>query len=844
LACGNGNINGVRVGLSGSGDLDLSDWRLVSRVRTGSAGFDAYRAQEIAGTISLSGDANFAGNGRWDLALRAVETPYASSGVMALRGEASRGADAVITASGDVSTPVMRAGPQLNAVLGRLRLMDDSTPVGPLARAFAVALQRAGSQSAFGARYAAKWSAADGLNASVGDIAVNAASGARISLDGAEALAWSDNVGLALNTRLSFGGGGLPQGNAQLLKAGTAAPLTGTLTVAPYSAGGAVMAITPLRFTARNDGSAAFDGGIALSGPLNGGRVERLSMPLTGSVSADGTIRLAGGCRTVQWQAIRVGAFAVGNDTLNLCTGSGAGALAFGPPGLAGSVTIPASTVAARIGGSPAELSSGGGSLSLGDGRFALRNVRFGIGNDGSGMRIAASRLDGSSSARGFAGQFAGADLTIGQVPLRMAEGAGQWRFENGALRLAARLGVRDAQSDARFQPMVSDDIIMAMADGRIAVRGTLREQVSGVRVADLTIDHRLDTASGRMQFTVPGITFARGGLQPVALSRLALGVVADAEGSVTGSGAIRWTSDGVTSNGRFTTDSMNLSAAFGPVQRLSGTIEFDDLIGLRTPPGQLVQLGSVNPGIEVLDGQLRYQLLADRRVRIEGGSWDFAGGKLRMQPALFDFSADVPRRMAFDVERIDAGLFLQRYQFDNIAATGVFDGVLPTVFDADGGRVEGGSLVSRSGGELAYVGELSNRDLGTMGNMAFGALRSLQYDSLVVRLNGRIDGEMLTEVGFGGLAQGEGASNNMLTRALRRLPFTFNIRINAPFRQLLTSARGLYDPTLVIEQNLPALIRAQNEAAAARAGATPPADATPPVTNSPVQPPDSERRP
>jgi hypothetical protein len=75
----------------------------------------------------------------------------------------------------------------------------------------------------------------------------------------------------------------------------------------------------------------------------------------------------------------------------------------------------------------------------------------------------------------------------------------------------------------------------------------------------------------------------------------------------------------------------------------------------------------------------------------------------------------------------------------------------------------------------------------------------------------------MLTDVEFSGLAQGEGAVRSIFTRAIAGLPFTFRIRIAAPFRQLLTSARGLYDPSVVVEQNLPALLREQRAAEAAR---------------------------
>jgi hypothetical protein len=114
----------------------------------------------------------------------------------------------------------------------------------------------------------------------------------------------------------------------------------------------------------------------------------------------------------------------------------------------------------------------------------------------------------------------------------------------------------------------------------------------------------------------------------------------------------------------------------------------------------------------------------------------------------------------------------------------------------------------------------------------------------------------MLTQVDFTGLSQGEGAMRNILTRAVERLPFTFSIRITAPFRQLLSSAQGLYDPTTLIEQNLPALVAADRAAraadgAAARANGDAPLVPSAPVPNSPgearppaVQPRESEDRP
>src|SRR3546814_16456783 len=111
-----------------------------------------------------------------------------------------------------------------------------------------------------------------------------------------------------------------------------------------------------------------------------------------------------------------------------------------------------------------------------------------------------------------------------------------------------------------------------------------------------------------------------------------------------------------------------------------------------------IAKIEEINPGIPVIDGEIEYRLLGDNRVRIEGGSWPFGGGKLLLHPTTLDFNADKARRLSFDIVGVDAAVFLQNFGFDNINATGVFDGTLPVDFDGLGGRIVGGRIDSRAG--------------------------------------------------------------------------------------------------------------------------------------------------
>jgi len=125
-------------------------------------------------------------------------------------------------------------------------------------------------------------------------------------------------------------------------------------------------------------------------------------------------------------------------------------------------------------------------------------------------------------------------------------------------------------------------------------------------------------------------------------------------------------------------------------------------------------------------------------------------------------------------------------------------------VFDKDGGRIEEGSLTSRPpGGNVSYVGELTYKDLSPMANFAFEALRSIDYRQMAILLDGPLDGEIITRVAFDGISQGDGASRNFVTRSIARLPIQFRLNIRAPFMQLVSSMRSLYDPEFIRDPQL-----------------------------------------
>jgi translocation and assembly module TamB len=153
----------------------------------------------------------------------------------------------------------------------------------------------------------------------------------------------------------------------------------------------------------------------------------------------------------------------------------------------------------------------------------------------------------------------------------------------------------------------------------------------------------------------------------------------------------------------------------------------------------------------------------------------------------------------------LDAHTFVQTLGFKELDATGVFDGVLPMSFDESGGRIVGGRLDSRTGGgSLAYNGVVNKADLGTMGNIAFNALRDLRFRSMIIRLDGDLAGEFTSRLAIDGVGLGQTSTQKIIRSLLSKIPLKLNVTISGPFRALIATAKAFNDPRTVIGDVLP----------------------------------------
>ncbi|WP_083671902.1 YdbH domain-containing protein [Sphingomonas montana] len=789
----------------------------VAQVRSGSN-----RIDRMAGRVGFDGTAK---GTQGTLAVVGHDVVTAAATARRIRFDGRYGVGPATRIQGDLRLTDGGVAAETRTAIAAAGRAGGGTPLAPVLTAMTTAAARATAQF----QATATIDYAPGGRAAplrIGRLTADAASGARLVLtEGAGLTVDPTTGGTRLDGRVRLAGGGLPTVDATVRQAGVDTPITGTMRIARYAAGGATLDLTPVRFQVA-PGATRFDTVATMTGPVASGTVTSLRLPVTGRLGRGGSFVVDPECVPLAFDRLVLSGLTVGATRTTLCPND-IGLLSRAPHGrIAGGGRIAGPVLAGTLGGSPVRIAAGAVAFDIAGPDFTADALSFAIGPAADPtMRIAIDRFAGDFVTGGVGGRFAGLSGRIMAVPLLLTEGIGRWRLMGGALSVDSdAVTVSDAQADPRFVPLLSRDFALALRENRIVARGRLQTPTDGVAVADVAIRHDLTRGAGTARLIVPGLRFDPA-FQPERLTRLTLGVVANVKGVVTGEGNIAWNRQGVTSTGRFGTESMDLAAAFGPVTGLKTELMFDDLLNLRTAPGQIATVVEINPGIAVRDGVVRYRLLPDRRVQVEGGRWPFSNGELTLEPTLLDFSGATERRMTFRIVGMDAAQFVQQFGFENIAVTGTFDGVLPMTFDDRGGRIAGGRLSVRpGGGTLAYVGEISNAKLGRFGALAFDALKRMRYRDLTILLDGALDGELVSKVVFDGTNQTpkEAIRRNGLLSSFANLPFRFNIVIKAPFRALLNSAQSLNDPRGLIRQAMP-----------------PPAEILP--GSAPVQPKESE---
>ena len=780
----------------------FNGWRGRSHLTAARMAAGPHRMTALRGSVSFQGDLGRT-NGRIDLASNeAAVAAFRATGMRIAGDYALSPRHGHVAVDGELALSGLRMPGVLRPAAAALRSAR-GTPVGPIGEQLAAALLRAGDGGATArARISVRNRKGVG-SVQFANLDVAARSGARLRATSGSGLTYSWPSGL-LRTDGSFAlsGGGLPSARFTLRQARAGGAIEGTGTVAPMAAGSSRLAFGPIRFVAEPSGATRIDTTATIHGGFDGGRVDALSIPIRGRL-AGGAFAFGESCAPASFRRLEVETLVIGPSRLALCPMGRA--LVWRAPGgrVQGGAEMRNVSVAGTLGRSPIALTAARLRVGLGETSFNGSDVAVRLGRGTGTHRLRVAELRGRVVNRGVAGTFSGLSGKLAAVPLLIDEGSGRWSVQRGDLGMSGRVLVSDERDPARFHPLVSDDFQLNLAENRIRTTAWLKHPESGTRIVHATVDHDLRTGVGGAALDVPGIAFALDGLQPEDLTRLTVGAIALVEGTLTGRGRIDWRPGTTTSSGTFSTEDMNLAAAFGPVEGLTTTVHFTDLLRLESAPGQVAQIDMIRAGIDVANGTVRYQLRPGSLVQIEGGQWPLWGGELLLQPTLLDFSRPTTKYLTFQVVGVDAAQVIDQSGLTSIELTGIFDGVLPMEFDVRGGRIVGGRLEARpGGGTLSYIGLVDRANMPIGGRIAFDALRSLRYSRLEISLDGALAGEFLSRIRLDGITLA--SRQSWLVRRFSNIPFRFNITVRGPLRAVIGITRDMKDPSILIQPVLP----------------------------------------
>jgi len=820
-------LSNAALAIDGRADKLLTRFDGDIGVRTGAASLPGAQLASLAGTTRMSWR-DGALTARYDLTALGVSTAPAAIAELGLSGSlrARRNFERVELDS-EIDGAGVRPGASLERLLASAADAAGDTLLGPIVEQVHRRLAAEGRGSRLAAELTLRRTGAR-TTVVVPQATWRGGSGATLVAVSRMQFATGGPAAPRFAGSFATGGAGLPRIVGQLEQR-PGGGIQADASMSPYAVGGSRLAIPRLAVVQHPSGAIGLAGSAVASGALPGGSAENLLLPLSGSWSPSAGLALWNDCTELRFDRLRLANLTLERRGLTLCPPRGSAIVRYGKGGLRVAAGAPSLEVAGRLGETPIAIRSGPVGFAY-PGALSARRLLVTLGPADTASTFAIDDLS-AQIGEDIAGHFAGTDVRLFAVKLDVLGATGAWRYASGRLTLSdGSFRLADRTQPVRFEPLVARDAALSIENNLIVAGALLREPTSDRPVTDVSLRHDLASGRGHADLAVTGLTFDKR-FQPALLTPRAFGVVANVEGTIRGTGRVDWTEESVTSGGRFSSDSLDFAAAFGPVHGASGTIEFTDLLGLTTAPNQRLRVNSINPGIEVTDGEVALQIVNGEVLALQGATWPFMGGTLTMRPVEIRIGASEERRYVLEVVGFDAARFVQYMDLANMAATGIFDGTVPLVFDADGnGRVVGGLLLSRPpGGNVSYVGQLTYEDMGAIANFAFDALRSLDYHQLRVALDGDLTGEIVAQARLDGVSQGAGTKQNILTRKLAALPIRVDVNVRAPFYGLLGSIRALYDPEAIRDPRDLGLIDERGNVIRRESDGAAPAPAQPP---------------
>lgn len=349
-----------------------------------------------------------------------------------------------------------------------------------------------------------------------------------------------------------------------------------------------------------------------------------------------------------------------------------------------------------------------------------------------------------------FSGLARGLSLGIPMATTKLSNAEGQLFFERqGDAPISGQVQIADMRiSDnaklQRYRPINGTGSIVLNGDtakGRIDITDGLRH----TRIGHVVFTHALARNTGKAVIDIPHLEFRPDNLQPADLSPL-LASFTRATGDARFSGAVSWTTKGMTSHGVLNIGRLDFVTPLGLANSLRGKVVLKSLLPPITEDGQEFDIAKIDWTLPITSLGTKFSITPDF-INIESATTNIASGTASLDPFRVRIGPaqkieSVARLRGIDLAQLVAATNVGK----KVRIEGRVSGAVPFSSGPKGLRVAKGRLELVGPGRLAIDPALwtkASSSINGVQNFAYQALENLIIDSMTADINSVSNGRM-----------------------------------------------------------------------------------------------------
>ncbi|MEQ3746728.1 MAG: YdbH domain-containing protein [Henriciella sp.] len=399
------------------------------------------------------------------------------------------------------------------------------------------------------------------------------------------------------------------------------------------------------------------------------------------------------------------------------------------------------------------------------------------------------TRLQASLENTVLSGSLVPANVTIGTTNLRSKI------IPSGLTGSARSTDVRitDINADPIYRPLVAEFDASFDGTGMNLFGPVSLDRDVDIPIADAKLQLDLVRLNGTASVKSRELVFVPKGFQPTNLSDRVRSLFSNGRGSLAGSADFNINRGALSGVGEVAFKDFGFDTfRIGAIEGVTGSITFSDILALTTPPSQQVTIKRINPGIQLDNGTLAFQILGGREANIETAVWPFAGGTLEVEPNRWTI-AGVSDVVTINARQIELAELVDALSLPDVQASGTVSGTFPLELRGGSTIIKNALLVADAkGGTLKYTGEAVNQAASTDQTVsaAFTALRDFRFKVLELGIDGNLVGDIVVSLNLLGFNP----------EVFGGADFKFNIAIDSKLAQLIQSGRDLTGTSIITE--------------------------------------------